>query len=79
MQTSTVSFTQEQISRINTILQQNRGDVNFTGYKVSEEHHARISEYNQKIPQLKIPRASWFNHANYHDRLQMPDYHVHYR
>lgn len=59
-----------------SVLKENRGVANFTEYVTSDAHKARIKTFPER---LKIPRNQWFNHKNWHGRIHMPNYHVHFR
>ena len=81
---SQVSRTSDTLSRLKTILSQDRGVQNFEHYTPSDEHKERMNYLAEHAPDLfnnptRTPRSTWFRHPRYHQNSQMPPYHVHFR
>lgn len=71
-------------SRIQKVLSQDRGVLNFEHYTPGDEHLERMKKLKQVAPELYdnpsiTPRSKWFQHPRYRQNSQMPPYHIHFR
>ena len=72
------------LSKIQQVLAQDRGNVNFTEYTPSSRHEQRLEHLRKIAPELYdnptiTPRSTWFSHPMYRRNSQMPPFHVHFR
>lgn len=76
--------TLQALHRLQKILGQDRGVLNYESYIPSGRHVKRLKELRKVAPDLYdnpsiTPRSKWFQHPMYRMNAQMPPFHVHFR
>ena len=71
-------------TKIQSVLSQDRGVLNFEQYTPGKDHRERIKKLAKVAPELYdnpsiTPRSKWFQHPRYRQNSQMPPYHIHFR
>jgi hypothetical protein len=65
----------EVLSILRLRITQERGDLHFLDYEVSEKHHSTMDA----LKSVYIDRKDWTSHQRWRSQPQMPEFHVHFR